>query len=70
MTKKQKQTAKENQTMEESVIMAQVPATANDLKSALLVVSLAINLVVLIVWLILQVTTRYDDQLAAMIFLR
>lgn len=71
MKNKTKQNKKESN---ESAVMGypvtEVPATANDLKTALLVVSLTINVVVLITWLILQVTTQYDEQLAAFLFIR
>jgi hypothetical protein len=39
-----------------------VPTTGDDVKSALLVVSLVINAVVLIGWITLQVTSKYDEQ--------
>jgi hypothetical protein len=38
------------------------PTTGDDVKSALLVVSLVINAVVLIGWITLQVTSKYDEQ--------
>jgi len=46
------------------------PTTADDVKSALLVVSLVINLFILIAWLTIQVTTKYDLQVATILFTR
>ena len=37
--------------------------TVQDFRSAVLVVSLAINLVILITWIVLQLTTQYDAAL-------
>jgi hypothetical protein len=51
-------------------LLTTVPATANDLKSALLVVSLIINLFILIGWLVLQVTTQFDSQVSSFLFTR
>ncbi len=39
-----------------------------DVVTATLVVSLLINLTILITWLTLQVTTRYDSQVALLLF--
>lgn len=40
----------------------------HDLKNALLIVSLVINLFVLSTWIAVQVTSRYDAQLASFLF--
>ncbi len=40
-----------------------VDQTIQDFRSAVLVVSLAINLVILVTWIILQITTQYDAAL-------
>jgi hypothetical protein len=45
-----------------------VPTTGDDMKSALLVVSLVINAVMLIGWVTLQVTSKYDEQVAQFLF--
>lgn len=45
-----------------------VPTTGDDVKSALLVVSLVVNAVVLIGWITLQVTSKYDEQVAQLLF--
>lgn len=44
--------------------------TDQDLKTAILVVSLFINAFVLIGWVLLQVTTVYDLQVATFLFVR
>ncbi|RYX78414.1 hypothetical protein EON76_05970 [bacterium] len=44
--------------------------TDQDLKTAILVVSLLINAFVLVGWILLQVTTVYDTQIAAFLFVR
>jgi hypothetical protein len=43
------------------------PTTGDDVKSALLVVSLVINAVVLIGWITLQVTSKYDEQVTQLL---
>ena len=40
-----------------------VDSTVQDFRSAVLVLSLAINLVVFITWVVLQYTTAYDSSL-------
>jgi hypothetical protein len=44
------------------------PTTGDDVKSALLLVSLVINAVVLIGWITLQVTSKYDEQVSQFLF--
>ena len=44
--------------------------THRDITTALLIVSLTINLFVLIGWVLLQVTTAYDTQVASFLFTR
>lgn len=48
----------------------EVAATMNDLKTSILIVSVAINLVILIAWIILQITTKYDGQIYSLLFTR
>ncbi len=45
-------------------------ATAEDFRNALLVVSIFVNLIVLVFWIILQVTTQHDYEIASLIFNR
>lgn len=47
-----------------------VPATSDDVKSAILIVSLALNLAVFIGWVVLRVTTKYDEQVFNFLFTR
>lgn len=47
-----------------------VDQTIQDFRSAVLVVSLAINLVVFITWLVLQYTTAYDMALVQAFLIR
>ena len=47
-----------------------VDQTNQDLKNALLIVSLVVNAFILIAWITLQVTTLYDAQVAAFLFTR
>lgn len=58
-----------NQTVA-TVYPSHIPTTADDVKSALLVVSVVINLFILIAWLALQVTNKYDLQVATILFTR
>ena len=43
---------------------------AHDLRNSVLIVSVVANLIVLTAWIALQVTTRYDMQIAALLFNR
>lgn len=45
-------------------------STSQDLRNAVLIVSLVINLYFLIAWVLLQVTTRYDATVAELLFNR
>jgi len=45
-------------------------STLNDVKTAVLLVSLAINLAVFIGWLALRLTTDYDQQVFDFLFVR
>lgn len=42
----------------------------DDFRNALLIVSIFVNLVVLILWIILQVTTQHDYEIARLLFVR
>lgn len=46
------------------------PTTFDDVRNAILVVSLLFNLFILIAWVILQVTTQYDAEVARFLFVR
>jgi len=45
-------------------------STMNDVKTAVLMVSLAINVAIFIGWLALRVTTIYDQQVFNFLFVR
>ncbi|MBC7564758.1 hypothetical protein H7100_00790 [Candidatus Saccharibacteria bacterium] len=45
-------------------------STLNDVKSAVLFVSILINAVIFIGWLILRLTTQYDQQVYNFLFVR
>jgi hypothetical protein len=47
-----------------------VDQTARDAVTALLIVSLLVNMYVLIAWVTLQVTSVYDAEVAAFLFVR
>ena len=51
-----------------SLTPLRAPTTSDDFKSALLVVSLTINAVVLISWITLKVTSKFDAQVANFLF--
>lgn len=44
--------------------------TSQDLRNAVLIVSVVMNLFIFIAWLAMQVTTRYDAQIAGFLFNR
>ena len=63
--KSQKTSAKKSRSNFNSWFLpAREPSTLNDTKNAILLVSLTINLLVLIVWLVLRLTTDYDADLS------
>lgn len=43
---------------------------AQDLKSAVLIVSVVANLFILTAWIAMQVTTQFDSQIAVLLFNR
>jgi len=43
-------------------------STTDDVKTALLIVSAAINVAVLVAWLAIKLTSKYDEQVAAFLF--
>lgn len=43
---------------------------AKDVKSSVLILSVLVNLYIFTAWVALQVTSRYDDQLASLLFNR
>lgn len=63
-------TLKSHKTVEVAGVEQLVPSSqvGQDLKNALLIVSLVINLFILSTWIAVQVTSRYDAQLASFLF--
>ena len=60
---------KEKQTQENAqVALAPTSQMTQDLKHAVLIVSLVLNLVVFTGWIALQVTSRYDESIARALF--
>lgn len=57
-------------TIENALAINQNQQLIRDLVTAVLIVSVVINLVVLISWLMLQVTTHYDAAVASLLFVR
>jgi len=45
-------------------------STMNDTKNAILIVSLTINIAIFVAWLILKLTTAYDQQVFDFLFTR
>ncbi|HTJ73464.1 MAG TPA: hypothetical protein VL481_02645 [Verrucomicrobiae bacterium] len=43
---------------------------SQDLKSAVLIVSVVVNLFIFTAWIALQVTTQFDTQIASLLFTR
>ena len=50
--------------------MVQASTMSQDLKSAVLIVSVIANLFIFTAWIALQVTTRFDTQIASFLFNR
>lgn len=67
-------TKKTNTDKKESVITeaegAITSSLAKDIKSSVLILSVIVNLYIFTAWIALQITSRYDDQLASLLFNR
>lgn len=57
-------------TIETALTIDQNQQLIRDLIAAVLIVSVVINLVVLITWIMLQVTSHYDAAIASLLFVR
>lgn len=66
MTQTQKKPTNNNQ----EINVAATLQTSQDLRNAVLIVSVVMNLFIFIAWLAMQVTTRYDTQIAGFLFNR
>jgi len=60
----------EKQQLQQTKDRIALMSTSQDLRNAVLIVSLVINLYFLIAWVMLQVTTRYDATVAELLFSR
>lgn len=61
-----KQTNENTQSQEAATVIAS--QLAQDVKHSVLIVSVVLNLVVLTAWIALQVTSRYDNSVATVLF--
>lgn len=68
MTQKHKVTQEQTGAIEASMLPAS--QMTQDLKNAVLIVSVVTNLFILTAWIALQVTTQFDSQIAAFLFNR
>jgi hypothetical protein len=66
----QKTNTTKNASTEMAMEMVQVSNMSQDLKSAVLIVSVVANLFIFTAWVALQVTTQYDTQIATFLFNR
>lgn len=66
--KQNKQTNKQTNASATNKAQPAVFQTGQDVKDAVLVVSVFINLFLFTGWLIAQTTTQYNDQIVALIF--
>jgi hypothetical protein len=60
------------ETLEQPTVVSAVAGVkvSEDLKHSVLIVSIVANLFVLTAWILLQVTTQYDAQIASFLFTR
>ena len=63
-------TTKIESAAEATMEMVQASTMSQDLKSAVLIVSVIANLFIFTAWIALQVTTRFDTQIASFLFNR
>lgn len=68
MTQKQKNTHEQVEAIEVSMLPAS--QITQDLKNAVLIVSVVANLFIFTAWVALQVTTQFDSQIATFLFNR
>ena len=61
---------KENKNVQTEFGVAITDQVSHDLRTAILIVSVVANLFVFTAWLMLQVTTKYDMQIANFLFNR
>jgi hypothetical protein len=66
----QKTNTTKNESTEMAMEMVQTSNMSQDLKTAVLIVSIVANLFIFTAWIALQVTTQYDIQIASFLFNR
>ncbi len=59
---------KEKKQRKVSRLTGRVPTPGDDFKTALLLVSVTINLAIFVGWLAIKLTTEYDAQVASFLF--
>lgn len=69
MTDKTKTNKTTTEQSNEQITVANIKVS-EDLKHSILIVSIVANLFVLTAWIMLQVTTQYDSQVASFLFTR
>lgn len=62
--------AKKKETSAVKTTQPRVPTTSDDVKTAILIISLALNVAIFIGWVILRVTSKYDEQVFNFLFTR
>ena len=68
LAKDEKQLAKDKVLLAEAEERIVEMTIGEDVRNAVLIVSLLINMFILITWIMLQVTTEYDYAISAMVF--
>lgn len=69
MTQKTQKKSQESNAVS-NVQVAVASTMTQDLKNAVLIVSVVANLFILTAWIALQVTTKFDSQLSSFLFTR
>lgn len=68
VAKSQRQLAKDKVLLAEAEQRVVDMTVGEDVRNAILIVSLLINMIFLITWIMLQVTTQYDYAISALVF--
>jgi hypothetical protein len=67
MTQKTNTTSEYSETSATEQLLVASPLS-HDVKNAVLIVSLIINLIIFTTWIAMQVTSQYDGQVASLLF--
>lgn len=68
LVKDEKQLAKDKVLLAEAEERIVEMTIGEDVRNAILIVSLLVNMIVFIMWVMLQVTTQYDYAVSALVF--